>query len=244
MSQAPAYLTAEITAPTTTSAFSIDLGGIVAYGSTAPSPAAFTLAVWNGSDQDITALSVVTYDSHAAGQTDTAEVTVTYAMSSVSVAAAANSKPGTQQFSPTAFSSGLLPNLKVTGTLAADASSGSIRVTVMLHEVDPAGGSSSSGVSLTNASGTITTGGTSQQLVAANSSRKYLLVVNLSTDTLWIRFGSTASAASEPSIPLNPAVAASSYGGGAFFMEGSAISTDAIQILGATTGDAFSAWEG
>lgn len=240
MSQAPAYLTAEITAPTTTSAFSIDLGGIVAYGSTAPSPAAFTLAVWNGSDQDITALSVVTYDSHAAGQTDTAEVDVTYAMSSVSVAAAANSKPGTQQFAPTAFSSGLLPNLKVTGTLAADASSGSIRVTVMLH----AGGSSSSGVSLTNASGTITTGGTSQQLVAANSSRKYLLVVNLSTDTLWIRFGSTAAAASEPSIPLNPAVAASSYGGGAYEMAGSAISTDAIQIYGATTGDAFSAWEG
>ena len=97
---------------------------------------------------------------------------------------------------------------------------------------------------LTNRSGTITTGGTSQQLVAANASRSYLLIVNLSTDTLWISFGATAASAGQPSIPLSPAVSANSYGGGAFTMEGSAISTDAVQIYGATTGDAFSAWEG
>lgn len=89
--------------------------------------------------------------------------------------------------------------------------------------------------SLTDRSSTITTGGTSQQLAAANATRKYFLVQNLSSGTLWIDFGTNA-VQSQPSVKI-PVDAT-------FIMEGSFICTQAVHIVGATTGQAFTAKEG
>lgn len=92
---------------------------------------------------------------------------------------------------------------------------------------------------LTDGSGTITTGGTSQQIFAALATRKYLLIVNDSTGPLWIN-ETTAAVQSQPSIPLAPANA-NGTGGGVFVMETNIISSGAWNVIGATTGQAFTA---
>lgn len=95
-------------------------------------------------------------------------------------------------------------------------------------KVDPTGGT------LTDRSGTITTGGTAQQLAAANTSRRGYLIQNNSTGDLWINTLATA-VASQPSFKV-PA--------GAYFETPSTmLATGAISIFGATTGQAFSARE-
>jgi hypothetical protein len=80
---------------------------------------------------------------------------------------------------------------------------------------------------LTDRSGTITTGGTAQQLAAANTSRKYLLIQNTGNTDLWFNFTTTA-VQGQPSFKLSP--------GASFVMEHSYVSTEAVSILGATTG--------
>lgn len=89
-----------------------------------------------------------------------------------------------------------------------------------------------SGSALTDASGTITSGGVAQLLMAANASRKYLLVQNQSNDPLWINFDGTDAVAGQPSlqIPAN---------GGSYERAAGFVPTGAISIIGATTGDAF-----
>lgn len=89
--------------------------------------------------------------------------------------------------------------------------------------------------SLTDRSGTITSGGTAQTLAAANTARKYLFVENVSIGDLWINFTTTA-VANQPSILIKA--------NGSFVMEGTYISTEAVSIIGATTGQAFTAKEG
>jgi hypothetical protein len=89
--------------------------------------------------------------------------------------------------------------------------------------------------SLTARGGTITTGGTAQQLAASNSSRKYLIVQNQSSGDLYIRFTGTA-VADTTSLKLVPGAV---YESGAGF-----VSTQALSIIGATTGQAFYAAEG
>ena len=91
--------------------------------------------------------------------------------------------------------------------------------------------------SLTDRSGTITTGGTAQSLAAANSSRRYLLIQNSGAtgDDLWFNFTTTAVQL-QPSFKLAP--------GASFVMEGSFISTEAISIIGPTTGQGWTAKEG
>lgn len=87
---------------------------------------------------------------------------------------------------------------------------------------------------LTDRSGTITTGGTAQQLAAANASRAGFSVQNLSSADLWINTLGTA-AASQPSIKLASGVyfeTPAGYG-----------AVGAISIFGATTGQAFAARE-
>jgi hypothetical protein len=84
----------------------------------------------------------------------------------------------------------------------------------------------------TDGSGTITTGGTSQQIFGTNGSRAYLLIQNLSTGNLYINFTSAASAGSG-SILLLP--------NSSYVMESSMTSTEAVNIYGATTGQAFTA---
>jgi hypothetical protein len=88
---------------------------------------------------------------------------------------------------------------------------------------------------LTDRSGTITTGGTAQVLAASNTTRKYLFIQNNSIAPLWYNFTTTA-AQSQPSVQL--AAGASMYFGGPY------ITTEAVSIIGATTGQAFTAKEG
>lgn len=108
-----------------------------------------------------------------------------------------------------------------------------------------AGGSGSTPVAqsaLTDRSGTITTGGTAQQLAAANASRRYLLIQNLSTGVLWVNTTGTA-AVGQPSIALKACGVANDGTGGAIVFEGSYIPPGAVSILGASTGQAFAARE-
>ena len=87
---------------------------------------------------------------------------------------------------------------------------------------------------LTNRSGTITTGGAAQQVAASNSSRIGFSLQNLSTGDLWFTTLGTAAAA-QPSIKLASGAyfeAPAGYGG-----------TGAISIYGDTTGQAFAARE-
>lgn len=86
---------------------------------------------------------------------------------------------------------------------------------------------------LTDGSGTIATGGTAQTVFAANANRRYLLVQNNSSGALWVNFTTTA-VESQPSVQL-------AANGGSIVMETGFVSTEAISIIGATTGQAFTA---
>lgn len=128
-------------------------------------------------------------------------------------------------------------SLTVDGTVTANAGTGTFTI-------GDGGGSltvdgtittQSSTGSLTNRSGSITAGGTSQQLAAANGSRKYLFIQNISTDTLWFDFGVTA-VQDQPSLKLLPEAS--------FAMEAGFISTQVVNIIGPTTGAKFVAKEG
>lgn len=88
----------------------------------------------------------------------------------------------------------------------------------------------------TDISSTITSGGTSQSLVAADQYRSYLFIQNISSDTLWIGLGVTATQ-DKPSIKLSPGDV---YEQG----EGNVIFTGAINIIGAVTGSKFTGYTG
>lgn len=81
-----------------------------------------------------------------------------------------------------------------------------------------------------DASGTITTGGTSQQLLAQDQDRQYLLIQNLGTGDLWINFG-VAAVQSQPSIriPQNAE----------YTEEGNFVSGEAVNIIASDTGHPF-----
>lgn len=88
----------------------------------------------------------------------------------------------------------------------------------------------SSGVdSYTDGSGTITNPAASQQVFAANASRKYLFILNLSDTDMWINFG-TAAVASQPSIKL--------VANGGFFAP-RVVSDESVNIICASAGKAF-----
>jgi len=88
---------------------------------------------------------------------------------------------------------------------------------------------------LTDGSGTITTANTSQQVFAANPNRRYLLLQNISSADLWFNF-TTAATTAQPSLQLPS--------GASFVMEGSFVSTEAVNIIGGTAGQAFVAKQG
>lgn len=98
-----------------------------------------------------------------------------------------------------------------------------------------AGGSTGASSSLpagTDRSGTIAAGGTAQQLAPANSSRTSLTGQNISTADLWINeIGGTAAANAPGSYKI--------ISGQAF----SVGTNRAISIIGATTGQQFTATE-
>ncbi len=87
---------------------------------------------------------------------------------------------------------------------------------------------------VTDRSGTIATGGTQQNVMPANAKRAYLFIQNVSSGDLWIDLTVPAVSAS-PSIRL-PA-------GAVYSCESGFIPTDAINIIGATLGQAYSAKE-
>lgn len=82
----------------------------------------------------------------------------------------------------------------------------------------------------TDRSGTITNGGTAQSQVPANANRKYILIQNNSDTNLWFNFTTTA-VQSQPSILLIP--------NASFFMETRIVGTEAISVIGPTTGKSF-----
>lgn len=119
---------------------------------------------------------------------------------------------------------------KLPASLGAKAASGSLSIVPatsalfpVTQEALPAG---------TNVSGTITTGGTAQVLAAANAARKALYGQNISAGDLWINeTGGNAAVG-----------AAGSYKVAAG--ESFSVNTNrAISIIGATTGQAFTATE-
>jgi hypothetical protein len=84
-------------------------------------------------------------------------------------------------------------------------------------------------------SGTITTGGTSQELLPEKPNRRGFLVQNLSEGDLWISpFGDAA--AESPSLKIASGetfMTPTSWGG----------QRNAITIFGATSGQAFTCWD-
>ena len=85
----------------------------------------------------------------------------------------------------------------------------------------------------TDKSGTVTSGGTAQNAIAANAQRKGWMLTNLSSDILYVRDDGTAASATT-GVPVYP---------GQTVNDGGQASTSAISVLGATTGDVWSAKE-
>lgn len=83
-------------------------------------------------------------------------------------------------------------------------------------------------------SGTLTAGGTAQDIVAANKNRQWLLFQNVSNEDMWLNFGAVA-VAGQPSIKI---VAGGSYENPPHFCP-----TGRISVIGATTGKAFTCKE-
>lgn len=87
-------------------------------------------------------------------------------------------------------------------------------------------------VSWTDASGTITTGGTQQQALAANPARKAIQLMNISAGDLWYRWTGNAAIGGTSSFKL--------VAGAYYESAPGLVSNNALSIIGATTGQQFS----
>lgn len=88
-------------------------------------------------------------------------------------------------------------------------------------------------------SGTITTGGTAQNMLAAATNRSGFQVFNLdTTEVMWISFTGTATPNTQGSFPLPPASATTFAGGGSYYSNVGF--NKAISVVAATTGHKFS----
>lgn len=89
---------------------------------------------------------------------------------------------------------------------------------------------------LTDASGTVTAGGTAQQALAGKQYRRYLILQNVSTGDLWVNFGVVA-VANQPSLRIPV--------GGAceFSMLLGVVPNAFVSVYGATTGQAYTCKE-
>lgn len=106
--------------------------------------------------------------------------------------------------------------------------------------IDPTTGASTAATSsmrytATDRSGAITTGGTAQPVMAANSARAGGWIQNLSSADLWVNEIGGAAVAAQPSIKI-PA-------GQMYAFEPTFTPRGAVSIFGATTGQAYSARE-
>jgi hypothetical protein len=90
------------------------------------------------------------------------------------------------------------------------------------------------GVTTTDKSGTITTGGTAQTVMASNTARRGYFFQNNSSSTMWISTITTA-VASQPSIRVDP--------GDSVWNQPGIAPTGALSVICATTGATFSARE-
>lgn len=88
---------------------------------------------------------------------------------------------------------------------------------------------------LTDGSGNIAAAGVSEQVFAANSARRYLMVQNVSETDMWLDFG-TPAVADQPSFLLLA-------GGGGVAFEGSFIPTSTVNILCSVMGEPYTAKE-
>lgn len=80
--------------------------------------------------------------------------------------------------------------------------------------------------------GTITTGGTFQSIMAANSNRTSCSIQNTSTHTMYFYLGATASATTSNSLQVAP--------GGLFYcLRDLIVATDNVAITTSTTADTF-----
>ena len=85
-------------------------------------------------------------------------------------------------------------------------------------------------------SAALTLGGTAEDALAANTSRRYLLIHNIdASEVLWMRIGADAAADRVGNIKINA--------GGSVVFEGTFIPTERISVIAATTGHNFTAIE-
>jgi hypothetical protein len=95
-----------------------------------------------------------------------------------------------------------------------------------------------SNVTLTDCSGSLSTGGTAQNAFAAQTTLHGFQIMNLSTDLMWVSFTTTAAAATAGSYPLNPGTSTSA--GGSYSTPYGLGTNHALSVVAATTGDKFS----
>lgn len=95
-------------------------------------------------------------------------------------------------------------------------------------------------VTVTNCSGTVTTGGTAQNAFAAATNRHSFILVNIdTTEVLWFSFTGTAAASALGSFPLAPATATTFAGLSSFSAPiGMGVNT-ALSVVAATTAHKF-----
>lgn len=93
------------------------------------------------------------------------------------------------------------------------------------------------GGALTDGSGTITAGGTSQEVFEQKPDRQYLLIQNVGDDDLWVNFDIDA-VESQPSILLASGAALEFSAAGTGI-----VPTASVNIIGATTDQPFTAKE-
>lgn len=122
---------------------------------------------------------------------------------------------------------GLYPSVNVILTITAAA--GTITVQPIFYTQPQTAGT------VVDRSGTLSSGGSQQQLMAANSARRYLFIQNTGTSTLWLNF-TTNAVQSQPSIQLLPGAAYEMVAPGF-------VSTELVSIIGPTTSQAFTAKE-
>ena len=110
---------------------------------------------------------------------------------------------------------------------------------LLLGSPPPSGGGSSPSAAIQSgplrgpvldASGSITTGGVSRLVLDANPNRNYVEVQNISTGDLYVNYGAAATIESN-SFKIEP--------GESHSLEAGFVSTDSVNIIGATTGQKY-----
>lgn len=123
--------------------------------------------------------------------------------------------------------------------LAGTAFASQVMIGGTLHQLfvqaNPVTGAALIGATPTNRSGTLAAASTSQQVMAANASRRGFMIQNNSSAALWINELGATAALAQPSIQI--------AAGATYTSPDGAASPLAINIIGGTLGQAFTARE-